>query len=312
MICGPTLKISSQCGDCLKQRSFSCSANKLIDKMVKVNEHRRVTPVIRNTIGQNPIQLLDPFVASLRHNLQLAVFKKNLNAEEVFEHFAGEEKRVDQDAISRGAKTLGIIPTKEGVQNLWDLLEKDPSDYITENDIKRLIYGFERYSPVMEKVDKNCRILKGLGGDEKAKNAWESWYNDRSIDAEEINIPVENILLIKKIEEGPHKELYLCGTIIQVIIGLTPRDEAGNLITFGYRINEMKPSEKFLCKRRSIISKDENGVKYVKTTFSVKIKLEKFPVYVSDSFFGLQSMMFLFLIFHFSITTEDWVSFSDL
>ena len=41
----------------------------------------------------------------------------------------------------------------------------------------------------------------------------------------------------------------------------------------------MKPAEEFLCKRRSIVEKSEEGISYVKTTFSVKMKLDKRPIY---------------------------------
>ena len=64
--------------------------------------------------------------------------------------------------------------------------------------------------------------------------------------------------------------------MIQTIIGLTPKDDDGNLV-FSYRINEMHPSEDFLCKRRSVVG-ERDGIKFVKTTFSVKIQLKK-PIY---------------------------------
>ena len=45
----------------------------------------------------------------------------------------------------------------------------------------------------------------------------------------------------------------------------------------------MKPSEEFLIKRRSIV-KEIDGIKTVRTTFSVKIKLEKSPLLTETPF----------------------------
>ena len=236
----------------------------------------------------------DAFVKSFKDRLCTAVNGKGLRIKDVYEHFLGfkdEKGKIGLKAIREGAENLGIQVPSNGVEHLFEHMTKNISENFTEKDFYRLVHGeyelceqhpFSSY--IMPDVRKNIKILKRWESERK-KNEMNghkrcpSWYDDKSISPETIHVPVEHIMMIKKIEENCNNEVYLCCTMIQIMIGVTPKDDNGKIITFGYRINEIKPSEKLLCKRRSIIGTDENGIKYVKTTFSAKIKLDKAVIF---------------------------------
>ena len=72
----------------------------------------------------------------------------------------------------------------------------------------------------MTTVYENLKVVRRLKYDKSPRARCTSWHDDGSRKATQINIPVENILLIKRWRRL-RKGNYLIGTMIQTIIGLS-------------------------------------------------------------------------------------------
>ena len=75
------------------------------------------------------------------------------------------------------------------------------------------------------------------------ENKLRSWLEFEHQELQDVVIPVNNVIMMKRLEETNEKELFLVGTMIQSILGCTPYDpETKRLRYFKYRFNEMAPT----------------------------------------------------------------------
>ena len=203
------------------------------------SRRRKIEPIDTKLLSvrtNEPIGVEDIFVRSITTTLQKAVFERNVSLDDVYNHFSkscGSERIVDVDAVLEGAERLGISPSKRGATKLMKLLNKGATSGLTRSDMHKLVY--EDFRPceiklvtpnkltnisesLMTTVYENLKVVRRLKYDKSPRARCTSWHDDGSRKATQINIPVENILLIKKVEETTQGQLFLIGTMIQTIM----------------------------------------------------------------------------------------------
>ena len=258
------------------------------------------------------------FYGSLHATLKVAVTERNITTKEVYEHFLRcvPEGRtiVDAKAIVDASRKLDIPCTLKDAADLLRGLKRNPAEGLTLRDINRIVctptpkIAAELASvnisatsntdlPSAASIDTSqigTSVLEEVENAEKklaerdAKAAVvevsrdishvNSWKHDKAEDLIDIKLPVKHVMMVKKIEENSDGELFLYATLIQHIVGVCPKDADGELLSFPYRFNEMKPEDEFLCKRRSRTTVND-GLSGTYSTFSAKIQLDKKAIY---------------------------------
>ena len=101
------------------------------------------------------------------------------------------------------------------------------------------------------------------------------WSTYKAGKPKDVVLPVNNVMMMKFIEEDNNGELFLVGTMIQNIIGCTPVGPDGSMRYFQYRFNELAPNDTAFQFRRTRVKTPASGHSTMATTANYRIHLPR-------------------------------------